>query len=47
MLTSAKEIIKDIRIRGSLGCSNFALIEFMILRNVGLAKSGVRMLNIS
>jgi len=36
--------IKDIKIRGSLGCSDHTLVEFMILRNVGLAKSGVRIL---
>jgi len=44
VLTSA-EIIDDIKIRGSLGCSNHALVEFVILRNVGLAKCGVRTLN--
>ena len=43
MLTNAEDIIKGIKIGGSLGCS--ALVEFVILRNVGLAKSGVRTLN--
>jgi len=43
VLTNAGDIIKGIKIGGSLGCS--ALVEFVILRNVGLAKSGVRTLN--
>lgn len=30
--------VKGVKIRGSLGCSEHALIEFMILRSVGLAK---------
>lgn len=42
VLTNVKEIIKDIKIGGILGCSNSALVEFVISRNVGLAKqSGV------
>ena len=45
VLTSAEEIIKDIKIGGSLGCSDHALVEFMPWRNVSLAKSGVRTLN--
>ena len=43
LLTSAEEIIKGIKIGGSLGCS--ALVEFVILRNVDLTKSGIRNLN--
>jgi len=39
------ETIKDIKIGGRLGCSDHALVEFAILRNMGLAKSGVRTLN--
>jgi len=45
LLTSAKEIIKGIKVGGSLGCSDCALVEFVISRNVDLAKSGVRTLN--
>jgi len=41
VLNSVEEIIKDIKIRGSLGCSDHGLVEFMILRNVVLVKSGV------
>ena len=38
MLVNAEEIIKDIKIGGSLGCSDHALVEFMTLQNVGLAE---------
>ena len=44
-LTNAEEIIKGVNAGGSLGCSNHALIEFVISRDVGLPKSGVRNLN--
>ena len=39
MLTNVEEIVKDIKIGDSLGCSDHALVEIMILRNVDLAKS--------
>jgi len=39
------EIIKGVKIGGSLGCSDHALVEFVTSRNVSLAKSGVRTLN--
>lgn len=42
VLTSADELIKEIKIGGSLGCSSHTLVEFMISRNTGLAKSRVR-----
>lgn len=45
LLTNAEEIIKDVNVEGSLGCSNHALVEFVISRDVGLAKGGVRTLN--
>ena len=45
LLISAEEIIKQFKIEGDLACSNFALVEFVISRNMGLAKSKVRMLN--
>ena len=45
LLTSAEEIIKDVNVGGSLGCSNHALVEFVILRDVDLAKGGVKTLN--
>lgn len=37
-LTNAEEIIKDIKTGGSLRCSDCALVEFMILKNISLAK---------
>ena len=45
LLTNAEEIIKDVNVGGSLGCSDHALVKFVILRNVGLAKRVVRTLN--
>lgn len=43
LLTDAEELIRQVKIGGSLGCSNHALVEFLILRNMGLtiAKSGL------
>ena len=46
MPTSVEEIIKDIKIGGSLGCSDHALLEFVILRKMDLAKCKVRALNL-
>ena len=43
--TNAEEIIKDIKIGCSLGCSEHALVEFVISRNMSLVKSRVRILN--
>ena len=42
VLTNAEGIVKGIKAGGSLSLSNHALVEFVILRNVGHAKSGVR-----
>lgn len=39
VLINAKEIIREVKIRDSGGCSDHALVEFMILRNMGLAKN--------
>ena len=39
MLTAAEEIIKEVKIAGSLDCTDHALVKFVILRNMGLAKS--------
>ena len=44
MLTSA-ESIRGVKIGGSLGCSDHALVELVILGNARLAKSRVRTLN--
>ena len=45
LLTNAEEIIKGVKVGGCLGCSDHALVEFVISRDVGLAKSGVKTLN--
>jgi len=42
---SANELIKEVKIGGSLGYSNSALGEYMISRNMGLGKSNVTTLN--
>ena len=44
MLTNAEESIREVKIVGSLGCSDHALVEFVILKNAGLAKSRARTL---
>ena len=45
LVTNARELIGDVKIRGSLGCSDHALVEFALLREMGQAKSKVRTLN--
>ena len=44
VLTNTEEIIKDIKIGSSLGCSNCAVVQSVISRSAYLAKSGVRTL---
>jgi len=44
VFTNAEESIREVKIGGSLGCSDHALVEFVILKNVGLAKSRARAL---
>lgn len=39
MLTIGKELIKEFKIRSSLSYSDYALVEFVISRNMSLAKS--------
>ncbi len=39
VLTNAEESVREVKIGGSLGCSDHALVEFVILKNAGLAKS--------
>ncbi|KAK4806236.1 hypothetical protein QYF61_013380 [Mycteria americana] len=45
MVTTASELISDVKIGGSLGCSDHALVEFTVLRDMGQARSIVRTLN--
>lgn len=40
------EIVKDVKIGGSLGCVDHTLVEFVISKNMDLAKSGERSLNL-
>jgi len=39
VLTHAEESIRKVKIGGSMGCSDHALMDFVILKNAGLAKS--------
>jgi len=45
MLTSAGELISSIKMGGSLGSSDHALVEFTVLRDMGKARGKVRTLN--
>lgn len=45
VLTSVDEFIKEVKTGGNPGCSDHALLEFVMLRNIGLKKSTVRTLN--
>ena len=46
MLTNAaEESVRGVKAGGSLGCSDHTLVEFVMLRNAGLAISRVRTLN--
>ena len=44
VLINEEESIREVKIGGSLGCSDHTLVEFVILKNVGLAKSRARTL---
>lgn len=37
LLTNTEEIIEEVKIGGSLGCSDRALVEFTVYRNMVLA----------
>ncbi|KAK4828824.1 hypothetical protein QYF61_000881 [Mycteria americana] len=45
LVPNTSELISDVKIGGSLGCSDHALVEFAVLRDMGQAKSKVRTLN--
>ncbi|OPJ66597.1 hypothetical protein AV530_016623 [Patagioenas fasciata monilis] len=45
MVTNASELIVDIKIGDSLGCTDHVFMEFSVLRDVGQEKSKVRTLN--
>jgi len=41
LLTNANEMIGDIWMRGCLGCSDHAMVEFMLLRDMRQSKSKI------
>jgi len=45
LVTNTGELIGDIKVGGSLGCSDHALVVFAVLRGMGQVKSKVRTLN--
>ncbi|KAK4821784.1 hypothetical protein QYF61_002200 [Mycteria americana] len=45
LVTNASELISGVKIGGSLGCSDHALVAFTVLRDMGQAMSKVRTLN--
>ncbi|KAJ7415207.1 hypothetical protein BTVI_38929 [Pitangus sulphuratus] len=45
VLTNADELTKGVKVGGSLGCSDHALVEFVISRSVNLVRSKVKTLN--
>ena len=45
LLTNANELIGDTRIGGCLGCSDHAMVEFTLQRDMRQAKSKIRMLH--
>jgi len=45
LVTNAREVIGDVKIGGSLSCSDHAVVMFAVLRDMGQAKSKVRTLN--
>jgi len=45
VVTNASELVGDIKIGGSLGCSDHALVELTLLREMGIMKSIARTLN--
>jgi len=45
MLTSASELIGDVKTGVSLGCTDHALVKFTLLRDTGKVRSVVRILN--
>lgn len=45
VVTNIRKLAGDLKIGCSLGCSNHALVEFTVLRNIGQIRSKVRVLN--
>jgi len=47
IVTSASEVISDVKIGGSLGFSDHTLVEFTVLKHMGKVRSIIRTLNVS
>jgi len=45
VVINASELVGDVKIGGSLGCSDHALVELTLLREMGITKSTVRTVN--
>jgi len=45
IVANTSELIGDVKTGGSLGCSDHALVDFTVLRNMGQVKHKVRTLN--
>jgi len=45
VVTNVSELVGDVKIGGILGCSDHALVELALLREMGITKSIVRTLN--
>lgn len=46
MVTNASELFSDVKIGGSLGCSDHMLVQFTVLSDASQTKNIVRTLNI-
>lgn len=44
MLTKEEELLRNVKVRSSLGCSNHKMVEFRILRGRRKAKSRITIL---
>jgi len=42
LVTNVSGLISDVKIGGTLGCSDHALVKFAVLRSMGQVKSKVR-----
>ena len=45
LLTKKEELVGDVKVKGSLGCSNHKMVEFKILREVSKTNSRITALN--
>lgn len=45
LLVNSEDIIGEVNVGGSLGCSDHSLVELSILRDIGQVKSKIKTLN--